>query len=314
MSKSFLVLFFKKEHFLLLALLLCSCGDLPRPYAGNPGATAERLSVPPPGRLAIPVPGAAFLTEADATRLAVGVREGLVSREVPVFAGPAQRGDWPLVITARTTADRKVVLTYSVSDPAGKPMGTIDATPIDAAAWVAARPSTLTAAIDDAVPKLADLLTRIEATRRESDPNSLVNRPTKLAFAGVTGAPGDGNQSLARRMRDELIALGQVLQDHPDGADYQVSGQVTVSPMAGDQQQVEIVWLVRGAKGDEAGKVAQLNEVKRGTLDHYWGDIAVVVAHEAAYGVRDVILNQIGRGKQDRPGALPLDPAKGIGP
>jgi len=274
---------------------------LPRPYAGNPGEVAEHLAAPPPGRLAIPVPGAAFLTEAAATKLAEGVREGLVTREVPVFAGPAQPGDWPLVITARTTPDRTIVLNYAVSDPTGKPLGAVDTPPIPAADWVAARPATLQRAIDDAVPRLSDLLTRIAAARAESDPNSLVNRPTKVAFTGVIGAPGDGDQSLARRMRDELAALGQALQDTPDGADFQVSGEVTVTPNAGDQQRVEIVWLVRNAKGGEAGKVAQLNDVKRGTLDHAWGDIAVVVAHEAAYGVRDVIVNQIGRKPPDAP-------------
>ena len=38
----------------------------------------------------------------------------------------------------------------------------------------------------------------------------------------------------------------------------------------------------------------QLNEVAPGSLDRYWGDVAVVVAQEAAGGIRDVILNQLG--------------------
>ena len=49
------------------------------------------------------------------------------------------------------------------------------------------------------------------------------------------------------------------------------------------------------ANGDERGKVVQLNDIPAGSLDHYWGDVAVVVATEAAGGVNDVILRQSGR-------------------
>ncbi|MDQ2803970.1 MAG: hypothetical protein M3Y41_15335, partial [Pseudomonadota bacterium] len=57
----------------------------------------------------------------------------------------------------------------------------------------------------------------------------------------------------------------------------------------------EIQWAVRNPHGDERGRVVQLNVVPAGTLDHYWGDVAVAVAQEAAGGVRDVILRQSGR-------------------
>ena len=45
----------------------------------------------------------------------------------------------------------------------------------------------------------------------------------------------------------------------------------------------------RRPSGDERGKVVQLNEIPAGSLDHYWADVAVVVATEAAGGVNDVI-------------------------
>ena len=38
--------------------------------------------------------------------------------------------------------------------------------------------------------------------------------------------------------------------------------------------------------------MVQLNEIPAGTLDHYWGDVAVVVATEASGGVNDVIKRQ----------------------
>ena len=95
-------------------------------------------------------------------------------------------------------------------------------------------------------------------------------------------------------MRDQLTKLGLVVQDKPESADYAVAGQITVTDMPGGQQQVEIRWKVADARGAEAGQVAQLNQVPRGTLAGLWADVAMIVAQEAAGGVRDVIRNQTG--------------------
>ena len=75
----------------------------------------------------------------------------------------------------------------------------------------------------------------------------------------VTGAPGDGDLALTRQMRDQLAALGPVVQDSATGADFIVQGDVTMVPIAGDQQRVEIQWSVNDAAGDEArqGRAAQ---------------------------------------------------------
>ena len=90
-------------------------------------------------------------------------------------------------------------------------------------------------------------------------------------------------------MRSRLAALGPVVQDSPGGADFIVQGKVRIVPIGGGQQRVEIQWIVKAANGDERGKVVQLNDIPAGSLDRYWGDVAVVVASEAAGGVNDVI-------------------------
>ena len=63
----------------------------------------------------------------------------------------------------------------------------------------------------------------------------------------------------------------------------------------GGQQRVEIQWAVKAPSGDERGKVVQLNEIPAGSLDHYWADVAVVVATRRPGGVNDVIQRQSGR-------------------
>ena len=80
-----------------------------------------------------------------------------------------------------------------------------------------------------------------------------------------------------------------------NGADFIVQGNVHMVPIPGNQQRVEIQWSVKKPDGDERGKVVQLNEIPAGSLDHYWADVALVVATEAAGGVNDVITRQSGR-------------------
>jgi len=272
-------------------MLLSACGDYPRPFQGNPGATALRLATPPPARLAIAPPPAALLPDADARKFAAALADALVGAEVPAVADAPDKGDWRLVVTAERRGS-SVVPIYTIDDAAGVSQGVTEGGPIATADWANAKPATLKLAAADAAPKLASLLTSIEAARHESDPASLANRPVRVAFLGVTGAPGDGNSSLARQMRDQLGKLGEVVQDAETGADYVLACAVTVTPVAGKQERVEIQWTITNTKGEELGKVVQLNEIPAGTLAQYWGDVAVVVAQEAAGGVRDVILKQ----------------------
>ncbi len=278
---------------MLLLLALASCGALPQPFAGNPGANALRLAAPPPARLAVLPPDAAVLPAPQSTLFASALAEALVKQDVPAFADPAREGDWRLVVVAQPRGNTVVPL-YSIDDPAGAQQGTAEGLPIDGTAWRQAAPATLKQAAADAAPRVATLLTSIEAAIHQSDPNSLMNRAPRIAFHGVSGAPGDGNTSLAKQMRLALANLGEVVQDTDSGADYLVNGTVSTGPTPNGQMRVEIQWVVANAQGKEQGKVAQLNEVPNGTLDHFWGDIAVVVAKEAAGGVRDVIANQTG--------------------
>lgn len=275
---------------LACVLALAACGSLPRPFESNPGATALRLAQPPPVRLAIPLPRDIFIDAAAATELSQALAEGLLAEEVPVFAGTPQKGDWQLTIGTETRGTEIVPL-YRVVDPTGEQKGITEGLPVPADQWLHTPP--LRRIAGEAVPRVASLLTRIEAQRRQSDPNSLVNRAPLLAFTGVNGAPGDGNITLARAMRAELVKTGQDIAGATIRADFTLTGTVTITPTTGNQQRVEIDWRVTDAKGAEAGRVVQLNEVPNGMLDLAWGDVAFVVAREAAGGVHDVIANRL---------------------
>ncbi|WP_428374456.1 hypothetical protein [Lichenicoccus sp.] len=294
-------------------LLLAACGDLPHPFAGDPGGIGPRLAVPPPTRLAVPSPDAAMLPASGATLFAADIAQSLLAQEVPAVQQPARPGDWRLQIAA-SRQPGGVVPSYSVFGPGNDLRGTVQGAPVTTAAWAAGNAQALAAAASEAGPKLADLLTGIQAAQMQSDPHSLMNRPAKVYFTGVTGAPGDGDLSLARQMAVSLPDGGNVIQNTARGADFTLRGVVTVKHLDARTDHVEIVWTVTGATGAEAGKVAQLNDIPAHTLDAYWGDVAVVVAREAAGGVRQVITNNSGRAHKPipppkagtpRPGTLP---------
>jgi hypothetical protein len=290
---------------LLLPLLLGSCGDLPEPFLGNPGAVARRLAQPPTPRLAVPAPGDMMLPDVAGRGLAEALASDLQGAEVPAVAQPAQRTDWTLSARAEQRGS-SVVPVFTVRDPQGQDKGNTEGAPVPVATWAAADPATLRQTAAEAAPKIAALLTGIQTAIVRADPNSLYNRPAKVMVANVSGAPGDGNAALTREMRKRLGVLGPVVQTTATGADFIVQGQVKVVPIEKRQERVEIQWVIKKTPDDERGRVVQLNEIPAGTLDHYWGDVAVVVATEASRGVENVLERQTGHGP---PAASEPEPA-----
>lgn len=275
---------------LLFALLLAACGNLPQPFFGNPGANGLRLAQPPPARLAIPVPDESLLPDDAAKAWAGATADALVEQEVPAAASRSPNGrDWTLLLSAELN-NGEVTPNYTVRNPAGEPQGVSQGAPIPARDWASGTPAVLKAAAAQAAPGIASLLSRIEAARRQSDPNSLQNRPARIYLGAVTGAPGDGSRSLPAQMRIRLESNGLVVQDTPRDADFEVKGEVVTAPGANGTTRIEVQWVVSDAKG-ERGRVVQINEVAPREIAPFWGDVAVAVATQAAGGVKEVVTN-----------------------
>ena len=280
-----------------LCLFLTRCGDLPTPFKGNPGATAQRLARPPPPLLAIGPFANADLPDAVAAGIIDNLAVALQMVDVPAQAKRPQPSEWQL-LTRAVRRDGWVVPVFTVRDPAGADKGQIEGTPIAALVWQAGGPDLARMIASDAAPKVSALLTSIRIFQDKADPNSLYNRPAKVLVTEVTGAPGDGNQSLTRQVRAHLIEYGWLVQTTRQEPDFEVRGDVAVTPTPNGRQMVEIIWTVLAANGDERGKVAQLNEIQAGLLDRLWGDVAVAVGTEAAGGIDDVIRKQSGRANE----------------
>jgi len=284
---------------LAFLFLLSACGDLPRPFAGNPGRTALALAVPPPPRLLVPIPTDGLLPAQDAQIWEHAVTDALVADEIPAFAMPPHKGEWQLHLSASLQGDR-VTPRYTLFDPKGGTKGDVYGAPVAASLWAEASVTALQQSATQAAPQIVELLRSVDATLKQSDPNSLYNRPARIYFSGVTGAPGDGNASLARGMRIRLPETGDQMVDRADHADFLLRGTVKMTDEPGGQQQVEIHWVVSDRAGHIAGDVAQGHDVAKGTLDHYWGDIAAAVTDEASGGVHELITTFSGRRKQPK--------------
>jgi hypothetical protein len=107
----------------------------------------------------------------------------------------------------------------------------------------------------------------------------------------VTGAPGDGSQSLTAAMRRHLQSAGVKLVDSGTGANtYTVKGAVEMGPATDGQQPITIHWMVVDPNGKTMDKaVVQRNKVAEGSLDGPWGQVADLAAGEAARSLARLI-------------------------
>lgn len=279
-----------KNLILGLPLLLAGCGTLPEPFYGNPGPEGAILSIPPAPVLMVPAPTGALLGNNGAKLYAGDLAAQLADMDVPSIFGPAAKGDWQLVATAKL-ADNDVIPTYAVLGPNGKIYGRLQGAPVPAAAWADGTASALQdAAAADAKP-LSKLLANINARVQQSNPLSLENRPPRVFIGTVTGAPGDGDTALPLDLSRDLPSPDLELVTSAKQADFSVTGTVKTTPSGPGQATVELDWSVLDANHRKIGQVTQLHVLAVSDISPYWGDVAAAAASEAASGIQQVVFN-----------------------
>lgn len=285
----------KRIFMFVLPMLLAGCGTLPQPFLGRPGKEGARLAVPPPPVLMVPSPQNAMLSDNAATLYAQDLANALIKQNVPSIAHPAAPYAWRLKVAA-TLLDTMVTPEFAIVGPNRKTYGHATGTPVPAVDWTNGDRSLLKASAFGIAPELAKKLAAINAAIQQSNPQSLANRPPQVRVKGVSGAPGDGNHSLALDVTRDLPKLGVVIVGTKDDADFVVDGAVKVSPnpkhgTGAPSDLVELVWTVRTQAGQFIGKVTQLHDLKPNDMTPYWGDVAAAAAQQAALGIRQVISN-----------------------
>ena len=105
----------------------------------------------------------------------------------------------------------------------------------------------------------------------------------------VTGAPGDGSQTLAAALQKELSRNGVAMGDSSTAQAYKVEGKVAVGAENAGKQPIQIDWVVKDPQGKKLGTVSQKNEIPQGSLDGAWGKTADAAAAAAAQGILKLI-------------------------
>ncbi|MFM2150339.1 MAG: hypothetical protein RLZZ187_2645 [Pseudomonadota bacterium] len=285
---------------------LAACGDLPQPYRGQPGELAARLARPPAYRVAVPVPTASLQEPDRAADYAQALAEALLAQAVPTVAGEPLPLDWVVEVTATRQA-AGIQPRYILRDADGAVLGEAGGRIVGSRDWQGGDAAGLRRAAAEGAAAVAAMVGRVDALRRTGDERAVGAAPRVVLLRQVRGAPGDGNRSLTARMAERLAGLGYQVQDQAEGAGYAVEGVVEMAPSGRGMQRIEIVWTISRRDGHDLGRVLQLNEVPAGSLNGLWGDVAFVVAQEAAAGVRDVIANaEATPGNEAAPAATPV--------
>jgi hypothetical protein len=108
---------------------------------------------------------------------------------------------------------------------------------------------------------------------------------TRVNLAGVKGAPGDGNEALARALAQYLGRHNIALVPRKEEGVYVIEGRVSLTKSSATEETVSILWLLADAKGRELARIEQANAVPSGSLGAQWGETAVYAAEGAADGL-----------------------------
>jgi hypothetical protein len=273
------------------AALLGGCQPLPHPFADD-RPPAELLRIRDSAGISVgPIAGQ---PRAATDKLGAAVARALLRRDIPASDKTTSLGSYllygRLTQSAAAHGSAKVTAYWRLYNAGGK---TIGERKVDIAAPVkeweagagppierlaAASAAAIAPLIEDEMPK------PVAPAPADKDAGR-----TRIAIEPLSGAPGDGDKSLAAAVRTVLQRLDLTIVEPGQKADLTIDGAVTVAPAKPDKQHVKITWRVRRADGAEIGTVGQENDVPRGMLDGPWGDLAYNVAIAASDGLMQLV-------------------------
>jgi hypothetical protein len=130
-----------------------------------------------------------------------------------------------------------------------------------------------------------------------------------VALRPIEGAPGDGAESLARAMRQNLGRAAILVVEENQNPAAVILGRVAVSDVNAQQQEVRIDWTVLAPDGKRLGTIGQANRIPAGRLNGPWGGIANAVAENAVQGLSD-LFDQLSAAPSAPPASAPPSTAQ----
>jgi hypothetical protein len=290
-----------------LALLVGACQPLPQPFADD-RPSAALIAVPDNFDIAVGrVDGD---PRATAEKLPKAVAEELVKHNIAASDETASKASYQLAGRIDEHPDQSgqsvVTVHWQLRDPRGNIVNErSDKLAAPTRDWDTGNGAQVTQLAAASAAGFASLVAAAEPAPKEAPGGGRI----RVAVRKITGAPGDGDNSLATSITAILKHADVELVDADKGKpDVDVDCDVKLAPIPGNKQHVKIVWHVDRAAGGEVGQVAQENDIPHGRLDGAWGDVAYSVAMAAADGIMQLV--DRGAPPQKRPaGAVAAAPS-----
>lgn len=258
--------------FILLAVALASCGELPRPFQPEAKGETNPLLMPP-DRAGLVVETITGLPDsaAFAERLAESLRaEGIVA-----MTGRGNARSMRLSGEASALGSGWDVH-LAVDDGKGNALGTV--------VW--------TLLPETPAPQMAALARVLALVLYPDGPVPIAPKPS-VTIGNVTGVPGEGGRALARALEFNLKRADVRLADTPAQATHIIDALVTIAAARGtpphETRNVDVRWVVLRADRQEVGQVRQTNDVPTRDLDRNWSEIAYAVADAAVESLTNLL-------------------------
>lgn len=272
---------------LLLLLSLAACQG-PSPYwvmTPNRGEAADLLYLRDPGGVVVlPVDG---LDSARGAALTAALVDALQRANVPAGTGDGAGNSAShfLSAVARTgpPAEGSVPfeIVWDLLDREGAVTGSGRETlSIAEAIWNRPAPEGFGPAGD----RLAVPIAALVQSDGEADTQDALVPSMPIAVAGLSGAPGDGGETVPRLMTHLLERQGFSIAGEGQAA-LGVTGTYRATPADNGAELVAIRWRLTAPDGREIGIIDQENRVPRGSLNGDWGEAAYYVALGAVDGI-----------------------------
>ena len=278
---------------LVVAAPLSACGQLPRPF--QPEAKAIDLKALAARQTLYVLPASGIGPRGGDFAIALAAALEAQGMRASTKGAPGNR-----VVLSRGRLDpigsqAELALVTEVTEPDGTKLArTASELSVTAESWEAGDPRLLADLADATAASLAEQLAPAPVLQV-----ALPGFPgARVVVLPISGAPGDGADSLPVALRAELEDREVPLAREPEPQDLLIAGRVEVEPDGPGTERATITWRLLEAappgapdpdNGREIGRVAQSNRIPAGQLDGRWGQIAVQVADYAADGLLQLI-------------------------
>jgi hypothetical protein len=120
----------------------------------------------------------------------------------------------------------------------------------------------------------------------------------RIVVPRVSGAPGDGSDSLTAGMKRALGRRNFAIVNKAEANSLTVRGKVEMKPFNNGREVITITWAVLDAQNNQVGEIEQSNVIPGGSLNGEWGSIAREITVAAAEGLLDLLEKAIKAAKE----------------